>query len=110
MTVIDLDGTVPVAPAPSPGQAASRPASLPDPSLLDPSPVSVEVAASMEEYLQRRDWRVSANANQGYSLHGPVATRRPSGCPRDYRPYLRDRSGQSSTPPASTAQMSCRPQ
>jgi anaerobic ribonucleoside-triphosphate reductase len=30
----------------------------------------VEVAASMNEYLSREDWRVQANANQGYSLGG----------------------------------------
>ena len=32
----------------------------------------VEVAASMNEYLNREDWRVQANANQGYSLGGLV--------------------------------------
>ncbi len=32
----------------------------------------VEVAASMNEYLSREDWRVQANANQGYSLGGLV--------------------------------------
>lgn len=32
----------------------------------------VEVAASMNEYLTREDWRVQANANQGYSLGGLV--------------------------------------
>lgn len=32
----------------------------------------VEVAASMNEYLDREDWRVQANANQGYSLGGLV--------------------------------------
>jgi ribonucleoside-triphosphate reductase len=30
----------------------------------------VEVATSMNEYLDREDWRVQANANQGYSLGG----------------------------------------
>jgi ribonucleoside-triphosphate reductase (formate) len=33
---------------------------------------SVEVAAAMNEYLSRQDWRVQANANQGYSLGGLV--------------------------------------
>ncbi len=33
---------------------------------------SVDVAASMNEYLSRSDWRVSANANQGYSLGGLI--------------------------------------
>ena len=32
----------------------------------------VDVAASVEEYLEQADWRVNANANQGYSLGGLV--------------------------------------
>jgi ribonucleoside-triphosphate reductase len=32
----------------------------------------VDVAASMTEYLERQDWRVNANANQGYSLGGLI--------------------------------------
>jgi len=32
----------------------------------------VDVEASMNEYLQRLDWRVNANANQGYSLGGLI--------------------------------------
>ncbi|WP_211922535.1 ribonucleoside triphosphate reductase [Solidesulfovibrio aerotolerans] len=32
----------------------------------------VDVAASINEYLDRQDWRVSANANQGYSLGGLI--------------------------------------
>ncbi len=32
----------------------------------------VDVAASMNEYLDRTDWRVNANANQGYSLGGLI--------------------------------------
>jgi len=32
----------------------------------------VDVRHAMEEYLQRADWRVSANANQGYSLGGMI--------------------------------------
>jgi len=32
----------------------------------------VDVAASVNEYLQREDWRVNANANQGYSLGGLI--------------------------------------
>jgi ribonucleoside-triphosphate reductase (formate) len=32
----------------------------------------VDVGASIEEYLARRDWRVNANANQGYSLGGLI--------------------------------------
>ncbi len=32
----------------------------------------VDVAASVGEYLERADWRVNANANQGYSLGGLI--------------------------------------
>jgi ribonucleoside-triphosphate reductase (formate) len=32
----------------------------------------VDVEASMNEYLQQSDWRVNANANQGYSLGGLI--------------------------------------
>jgi ribonucleoside-triphosphate reductase len=32
----------------------------------------VEVGASIDEYLDRSDWRVNANANQGYSLGGMI--------------------------------------
>jgi anaerobic ribonucleoside-triphosphate reductase len=32
----------------------------------------VDVEASMNEYLEQRDWRVNANANQGYSLGGLI--------------------------------------
>ncbi|WP_298745255.1 ribonucleoside triphosphate reductase [uncultured Brevundimonas sp.] len=32
----------------------------------------VEVAVSINEYLDRTDWRVNANANQGYSLGGLI--------------------------------------
>ncbi|WP_454050765.1 ribonucleoside triphosphate reductase [Cellulomonas sp. Marseille-Q8402] len=38
---------------------------------MDHSPV-VEVGSSIDEYLQRSDWRVNANANQGYSLGGLI--------------------------------------
>ncbi len=37
-----------------------------------PAPVTVDVASSIEEYLDRSDWRVNANANQGYSLGGLI--------------------------------------
>lgn len=33
---------------------------------------SISVQATVEEYLERRDWRVNANANQGYSLGGLI--------------------------------------
>ncbi|TLM74348.1 ribonucleoside triphosphate reductase [Microbulbifer harenosus] len=32
----------------------------------------VDVGASIDEYLQQADWRVAANANQGYSLGGLI--------------------------------------
>jgi ribonucleoside-triphosphate reductase (formate) len=32
----------------------------------------LDVAQSMDEYLERRDWRINANANQGYSLGGLI--------------------------------------
>lgn len=32
----------------------------------------VDVESSMDEYLTRQDWRVAANANQGYSLGGLI--------------------------------------
>ncbi|SEB82511.1 ribonucleoside-triphosphate reductase class III catalytic subunit [Paramicrobacterium humi] len=36
-----------------------------------PAPV-VDVAATINEYLDRSDWRINANANQGYSLGGLI--------------------------------------
>ncbi|MDD5395428.1 MAG: ribonucleoside triphosphate reductase [Thiothrix sp.] len=33
---------------------------------------SVEVADTIDSYLQQRDWRVNANANQGYSVGGLI--------------------------------------
>lgn len=36
------------------------------------SKVTVEVGNTMEEYLNRSDWRVNANANSGYSLGGLI--------------------------------------
>ena len=38
---------------------------------MDQLPV-VEVGTSIDEYLDRSDWRVNANANQGYSLGGMI--------------------------------------
>lgn len=38
---------------------------------MENSPV-VEVGSSIDEYLERSDWRVNANANQGYSLGGLI--------------------------------------
>lgn len=34
--------------------------------------VFVEVSSSVEEYVGRKDWRINANANQGYSLGGMI--------------------------------------
>jgi len=36
------------------------------------NPVVVDVGATVGEYLDRSDWRVNANANQGYSLGGMI--------------------------------------
>jgi len=35
-------------------------------------PFFLDVSATISEYLQRSDWRVNANANQGYSLGGLI--------------------------------------
>ena len=40
--------------------------------LRDQHRTLVVVAASIDEYLDRSDWRVAANANQGYSLGGLI--------------------------------------
>ncbi|HEY8706657.1 MAG TPA: ATP cone domain-containing protein, partial [Burkholderiaceae bacterium] len=40
--------------------------------LRDTRRTLVDVEASVSEYLQQRDWRVNANANQGYSLGGLI--------------------------------------
>ena len=34
--------------------------------------MGVHVGETIEEYLNQRDWRISANANQGYSLGGLI--------------------------------------
>src|SRR5690606_10617263 len=34
--------------------------------------IAVDVASLINEYLDRADWRVNANANQGYSLGGLI--------------------------------------
>lgn len=36
------------------------------------SPIQVDVESAINEYLTRADWRVNANANQGYSLGGLI--------------------------------------
>jgi ribonucleoside-triphosphate reductase len=40
--------------------------------LRDERRTLLDGAASMDEYLEQRDWRVNANANQGYSLGGLI--------------------------------------
>ena len=40
--------------------------------LRDERRTLVDVAGSIDEYLDRSDWRVAANANQGYSLGGLI--------------------------------------
>ena len=40
--------------------------------LRDDRRTLVDVASSVNEYLERADWRVNANANQGYSLGGLI--------------------------------------
>lgn len=40
--------------------------------LREDSTAQVDVISSMSEYLNREDWRVNANANQGYSIGGLI--------------------------------------
>src|SRR5699024_612242 len=44
---------------------------------MDHRPTHVDPVTTVEEYLDRSDWRVNANAKQGYSLGGMMLT--PSG-------------------------------
>ena len=48
-------------------RAAGRPASADAPARERPR---IDAVATIDEYLERADWRVNANANQGYSLGG----------------------------------------
>ena len=69
---VDLDGVDPdsaALPVPAPVPVIPDIASAPRRS--HPS-ATVDVVSSMQEYLGRQDWRVSANANQGYSLGGLI--------------------------------------
>ncbi|PWE18904.1 ribonucleoside triphosphate reductase [Marinicauda salina] len=46
-----------------------------DPDVPTPSPdtrTTIDVAQAVEEYVGRADWRIKANANQGYSLGGLI--------------------------------------
>jgi anaerobic ribonucleoside-triphosphate reductase len=40
--------------------------------LRDREKVMVDVAGTIDEYIDRNDWRIKANANQGYSLGGLI--------------------------------------
>ncbi len=43
------------------------------PAAFEPvKPFLLDISATVSEYLQRSDWRVNANANQGYSLGGLI--------------------------------------
>lgn len=42
------------------------------PSHVKSAPVQVDVRHAIEEYLNKADWRIRANANQGYSLGGMI--------------------------------------
>ncbi len=48
------------------------PAPLTPPPTAPARDVAVDVASSVNEYLDRADWRVNANANQDYSLGGLI--------------------------------------
>jgi len=48
-----------------------QPPSTPEASADRPVP-NVDVIRSIDEYLRQQDWRVNANANQGYSLGGLI--------------------------------------
>ena len=52
------------------GQRRKTPAPAPDPVGAPETLINVET--SMNEYLDQKDWRVQANANQGYSLGGLI--------------------------------------
>ncbi|MCW4455019.1 ribonucleoside triphosphate reductase [Flavobacterium sp. MXW15] len=45
---------------------------MPGPRRTSPPEGWVDCSASIDEYLSRADWRVNANANQGYSLGGLI--------------------------------------
>ena len=40
--------------------------------MSNPNPTTIQPASVLEEYIQRTDWQVNANANQGYSLGGMI--------------------------------------
>lgn len=66
--------SAPIAPAPAtPSATTPLPTDVTLPAGAIPSPrpqVYVEAISTIDEYLDRSDWRVNANANQGYSLGG----------------------------------------
>src|SRR5690606_10677178 len=53
-------------------EGALMPAPLTPPPIAPARDVAVDVASSVNEYLDRADWRVNANANQDYSLGGLI--------------------------------------
>ncbi|GIG29829.1 anaerobic ribonucleoside triphosphate reductase [Cellulomonas marina] len=61
---------MPASAVPPPAQPAARP--VPPAVPRAHAPVLVDVAATVDEYLDRSDWRVNANANQGWSLGGLI--------------------------------------
>jgi len=56
---------------PDPATAATATTTTPTAPASRPG-VSVDVASTIDEYLDRSDWRVNANANQGFSLGGLI--------------------------------------
>lgn len=65
------DPAAPAPTAPAPALAAPAPAPTAPAPVPHADPV-VAVGATIDEYLDRSDWRVNANANQGYSLGGLI--------------------------------------
>lgn len=56
-----------------PSRDSSAPASVPSAPATAPSaPTMIDPVATVREYVERADWRVNANANQGYSVGGLV--------------------------------------
>ncbi|TNM61194.1 ribonucleoside triphosphate reductase [Aliirhizobium smilacinae] len=55
-----------------PHPATGLPDAVQDPADASVTPVAIDVVSTIDEYLDRADWRVNANANQGYSLGGLI--------------------------------------
>ena len=58
--------------APAPHASAKSPASQRDGSRSASGLPVIDAVSTVDEYLERSDWRVNANANQGYSLGGLI--------------------------------------